>query len=81
MLEQPCMKDFAPYLQTRFTLAEPANYELELEEVADHSNAQLEQSLTGLYRSRFPMAAAGVLRAYTSADAGMRTVLGSNRTR
>jgi hypothetical protein len=43
MPEQLSMKDFARHLQTRFTLAAPKNYALELEEVTDHSNAQLEQ--------------------------------------
>jgi len=35
--------NFAPYLHTRFVIAQPANYQLELTEVTDYSNAQLEQ--------------------------------------
>lgn len=43
MPEQLSIKDFARHLQTRFTMVAPENYQLELEEVTDHSNAQLEQ--------------------------------------
>jgi|SRR5271170_563154 len=35
--------DFAPHLHTRFRVAQPPGYELELTEVTDRSNAQLEQ--------------------------------------
>jgi hypothetical protein len=39
--------DFAPHLHTRFQVAQPEGYELDLTEVTDYSNAQLEQfSLT-----------------------------------
>lgn len=37
------LSDFAPHLHTRFRVVQPEDYELELAEVADHSNAQLEQ--------------------------------------
>jgi len=41
------LRDFAPHLRTRFGVEDFENYELELAEVADQSNAQLEQfSLT-----------------------------------
>ena len=36
-------RDFAPHLHTRFRVAELAEYELELAEVADFSSSQLEQ--------------------------------------
>lgn len=35
--------NFAPHLDIRFVIAQPENYELELTEVIDSSNAQLEQ--------------------------------------
>jgi len=35
--------NFVPYLRSRFTTTQPENYELELTEVIDSSNAQLEQ--------------------------------------
>jgi hypothetical protein len=35
--------DFAPHLHTRFSVLQRENYELELAEVSDHSNAQLNQ--------------------------------------
>ena len=43
MLAVLTSRDFAPHLHTRFRVAELANYELELAEVSDSSNAQLEQ--------------------------------------
>jgi hypothetical protein len=36
-------QDFAPYRNATFQVAEAAGYELELADIADHSNAQLEQ--------------------------------------
>ncbi|MBT9332635.1 DUF6916 family protein [Paracidobacterium acidisoli] len=35
--------DFAPHLHLHFRVAQAADYELELAEIADHSNAHLEQ--------------------------------------
>src|SRR5271165_277620 len=35
--------DFTQHLHTRFVIAQPENYELELTEVTDSSNAQLQQ--------------------------------------
>jgi hypothetical protein len=47
MSEVLTLRDFAPHLHARFRVAQSADYELELAEIADHSNAQLEQfSLT-----------------------------------
>ena len=43
MPEKLTVNDFAPHLHTHFRVSQPDNYELELVEVADHSNAQLEQ--------------------------------------
>jgi hypothetical protein len=43
MPENLTLNDFAPHLHTRFRAATGADYELELAEVTDHSNAQLEQ--------------------------------------
>jgi len=43
MSEPLVIGDFVPYLHTRFQVAQPEGYELELTEVADQSNAQLEQ--------------------------------------
>lgn len=43
MPENLTLNDFAPYLNTRFRMAARENYELELAEVTDLSNAQLEQ--------------------------------------
>ncbi len=43
MPETLTMDNFAPHLHTRFCVAGLENYELELAEVTDHSNAQLEQ--------------------------------------
>lgn len=36
-------QDFAPYLNTSFRVVEAPEFELELAEVNDHSNARLEQ--------------------------------------
>jgi hypothetical protein len=41
--EMPSLKDFAPHLHTRFGVAPLENYDLELTEIADHSNDRLEQ--------------------------------------
>ena len=43
MPENLTLNDFALYLNTRFRVATLEDYELELAEVTDHSNAQLEQ--------------------------------------
>lgn len=43
MSEDLTLRDFAPHLHSRFRVAQAADYELELAEIADHSNAQLEQ--------------------------------------
>jgi len=43
MPEKLTLSDFAPHLHTRFHVAQSADYELELTEVADQSNPQLEQ--------------------------------------
>lgn len=43
MPENLTLSDFALHLHTRFRLAALQDYELELAEVTDHSNAQLEQ--------------------------------------
>ncbi len=43
MSELPGSKDFAPHLHTVFTVETSAALELELIEVADNSNAQIEQ--------------------------------------
>jgi hypothetical protein len=45
-MEEPLtIRDFAPNIHTRFHVSRPQieDYELKLEEVTDHSNAQLEQ--------------------------------------
>jgi hypothetical protein len=43
MSQRLTIGDFAPQLHTRFRVAQLENYELELTEVTDQSNAQLEQ--------------------------------------
>ncbi len=43
MSEHLALRDFSPHLHVRFRVAQAADYELELAEIADHSNAQLEQ--------------------------------------
>jgi hypothetical protein len=43
MTERLTIVDFAPHRHTRFRVAQMENYELELTEVNDYSNAQLEQ--------------------------------------
>ena len=43
MAEGLALRDFASHLHTRFRVAQSADYELELTEVIDSSNAQLEQ--------------------------------------
>jgi len=43
MPEQLSLKDFAPHVHSRFSVAAVENYELELTEITDHSNAHLEQ--------------------------------------
>jgi hypothetical protein len=43
MPEQLTIHDFAPHLHTRFRVLQPEGFELELTEVADRSNAKLEQ--------------------------------------
>jgi hypothetical protein len=43
MREPLTIHDFAPHLHTRFRVEQPEGFELELTEVADRSNAQLEQ--------------------------------------
>ena len=43
MSEGLTSRDFAPHLHTRFRVAELTEYELELAEVSDSTNAQLEQ--------------------------------------
>lgn len=43
MHEQLTLDDFAPHLHTRFRVLQPEGFELELAEVADRSNAQLQQ--------------------------------------
>jgi hypothetical protein len=43
MSETLTLNDFSPHLHSRFRVSQADNYELELTEVTDHSNAQLEQ--------------------------------------
>jgi hypothetical protein len=43
MSEQLTLEDFAPHLHTRLRVADLDDYELELTEINDCSNAQLEQ--------------------------------------
>jgi hypothetical protein len=43
MAEKLTIVDFAPHRHTRFRVAQVENYELELTEINDYSNAQLEQ--------------------------------------
>jgi len=43
MPERLTINDFVPHLHTGFRVSQPEDYELELAEVTDRSNAQLEQ--------------------------------------
>jgi|BogFormECP03_OM2_1039629.scaffolds.fasta_scaffold24555_1 hypothetical protein len=66
MVEKVTLSDFAPHLHTRFRVIQAADYELELAEITDDSNAQLEQFslifngspsswlLQGMYRLTHP---------------------------
>jgi len=62
MEERLTIRDFAPHIHTRFQVSRPQmeDYDLELTEVTDHSNAQLEQ---------FSLIFAGILSPYLSQGA------------